>query len=352
MSLPTKTYSAMSLEQARNVPWPLPPYQGRKMGLLVDNKQIALTDLSRVVETAYKESIRDAAATLMLHLIEKATLEPSLGHLNVVTSGRSYSVRRQFALTLLQGVIMGFALAIGVIMFISSILNRSNVSVENVLKRGLNPILLAVTVIALLILAVGAYMVAMFVLDKALSHLDKKIADYRKGEEGEERTVLLISRVLDGRWHLFRNINLPGRGGDLDAVLVGPTGVWLLEIKSFSRAFRNKGATWEYQAGNQWRTARKSPSEQANGNAIRLGNFLKADGVKQWVNAAVVWANPEAPVNVENPMVAVWTMDQLPTALAGLGAGKPMPEPQRQKIIDKLTRLCEAEIEKRKQTTA
>jgi hypothetical protein len=163
---------------------------------------------------------------------------------------------------------------------------------------------------------------------------------YSKGQEGEERAVELLRQNLDGRWTLFRNVVLPGRNkADIDGVLVGAPGIWALEIKTLTGEYRNVGEQWEYRAGKSWRSVKRSPSRQARDNAIRLANFLKADGITQWVTQAVIWANMESPLSVENPATAVWTAERLPEELTNLWQGRDMGEPDRAKIVQKLAAL-------------
>lgn len=142
------------------------------------------------------------------------------------------------------------------------------------------------------------------------------------------------------------NVVLPGRNqADIDAVLVGPPGVWALEVKTFTGEYRNIGEHWEYRAGNQWKLLKASPSRQAQGNAVRLSNFFKADGLTQWVTPAVVWADSESPdespLSVENPAVAVWRFGRLPEELGNIWQGLSMPEATQARIVEKLTALCQ-----------
>jgi hypothetical protein len=179
--------------------------------------------------------------------------------------------------------------------------------------------------------------------------LDQQIDNFREGQKGEERVVEVILQTLDGNWFLFRNIQLPGRNkGDLDTVLVGPSGAWVLEIKNFSGEYRNIGEQWEYRAGNSWKLHKKSPSRQARNNAARLGNFLKADGIQLWVDAAVVWANQESRLTVENPSVAVWQLDHLPDELGNVWQEEKISATTRTRIVKKLTKLCQRQEENHK----
>src|SRR5258706_10792176 len=136
------------------------------------------------------------------------------------------------------------------------------------------------------------------------ARFEREIEQHRFGQEGEENAVQSILQTLDGDWHLFRNLTTPGRNkADLDIVLVGPPGIWALQVKNFQGTYRNRGDLWEYKQGQVWRTVSKSPSRQALNGAVRLGGFLKTDHINAFVNPAVVWANAENSIAVENPTV-------------------------------------------------
>ncbi len=128
-------------------------------------------------------------------------------------------------------------------------------------------------------------------------------------------------------------------------MLVGPSGVWALEIKTWAGTYRNVGDRWEVRTTRRWKRLRQSPGEQARRNAARLSGFFKADGIHQWVTPALIWANPESSVAVENPMVAVWTFAQLPEELGNIWQGKEIDRETRRRILQKLALLCQRERE-------
>jgi hypothetical protein len=189
------------------------------------------------------------------------------------------------------------------------------------------------------VIIVGGIWLFWYLANWVINRIENKIDNYRKGQEGEDRVVEAMRQHLDGNWTLFRNVTLPGRNkGDIDAVLVGPPGVWALEIKTFAGEYRNIGEQWEYRSGRGWNLHKPSPSRQAQGNAGRLSDFLKAGGIRQYVDKAVVWAEHIEPL-IESPSVAVWTMEHLPQALGNLWHSKTIPESDRTCIIEKLTKL-------------
>jgi len=336
--------AGLTVEQARATRWPFKSFKNRPMGDLVDTRQVGLKDLAYAIENAWDQRVRQAAIVLMAVRLNQVVEEPTTpaGSLRVVSEGKSYSERKQLAWTSVQGMIVGALLVLlilGLIQPLRFLLSSSNGpnSIQLISPGGMIALLL------LLALGLGLGGLAAHLFDTVLNKTEEQIENYRRGQEGEDRVVEAMRQNLDGNWTLFRNVTLPGRNKtDIDLVLVGPAGVWALEVKTFTGEYRNVGGHWEYKAGNRWKLSRLSPSQQAQNNAARLSSFLKAEGIKQWVTPAVVWANRESCLTVENPMVAVWTMDRLPEELGNIWQEQAIKEPMQTRIVEKLTTLCQS----------
>jgi hypothetical protein len=336
--------AGITVEQARATPWPFRPFKGQPMGDLVDARQLAIKDLGYAIESAWDERVRRAAVALAALRLNQVVDEPAppAGPLRVISAGRSYAERRQFLLTMIQGLIMGGVLGTLVPLLVQELLKPKTADPSTTLaKIFASPGSTIAFIIAVLLLA-GVAWLTVFLPTLAVKKLDRQIESHRKGQEGEERVVEVMRQNLDSDWTVFRNVTMPGRSkADMDAVLVGPPGVWALEIKNLSGVYRNVGERWEFRTGGKWKGLRRSPGRQATDNAARLGRFLEADRVKQWVNAAVVWANREGALTVQNPAVAVWEIDRLPEELGNVWQHKPIEETTRARIIEKLTTLCQ-----------
>ncbi len=340
-----KIAMGITLEKARSTPWPFSPFKGQPMGLLVDSKQLSTKDLGFAIDTAWDERVRQAAIALMLTRLDRALKEPipSAGSAKVVTGGRSYAERRETIFTLLQGIVLGFSLSIVMVLSIYAIKGFANPNPNSISFSELiaKPFGLVSLIVALVLMVVVIWLMN-YIPDQFMNRTDKKIQEYRFGQEGEDNVLQSVSQALDGNWHVFRNVRLYGRHkGDLDLVLVGPPGIWVLEVKNFNGEYRNIGDGWELRKGKTWKKALVNPSRQANNNSLNLKNFLKAENINTYVNPIVVWANPESPLTVENPMVAVWQFTQLSDELGNIWQGEKLSQTERDKIIEKLTKLCE-----------
>ena len=157
-----------------------------------------------------------------------------------------------------------------------------------------------------------------------------------------------MQQALNKNWSIYLNLLLPEKkGADMDAVLVGPAGVWVFEIKNFDGQYRNTGEQWEFMSGTKWKTA-KSPTKQAKKNAARLASFLKIGGINKnlYVNPVVVWVNIEKKPTVENALADVWTLDSLQQELIKIDQHKNKFSPDEQKNInDKLESLYKSRLE-------
>jgi hypothetical protein len=72
-----------------------------------------------------------------------------------------------------------------------------------------------------------------FVLLGAFVNSDK-VAAWREGAEGERKTARHLEGLGDAGFVVFHDRRVPGYGGNLDHVAIGPTGVWAIETKSWT----------------------------------------------------------------------------------------------------------------------
>lgn len=112
---------------------------------------------------------------------------------------------------------------------------------------------------------------------------------YKSGLTGERAVVYNISDKLGSNYSLFNDILLKDRkrSGNIDHIIVGPTGIFVIETKN------NKG-TVAYD-GYHWKGVRGNPSQQAMSNTFRIKDVLKNCEVFKekalYVNAVVLFTN-------------------------------------------------------------
>ncbi|HEX3049410.1 MAG TPA: nuclease-related domain-containing protein [Aggregatilineaceae bacterium] len=346
-STTAKKLPQMSLNDARSVIWPFRDLKGQAIGPLFDKGLLSLQDLGFAIRQAYDWRVREAARTVLLHALtqESPESENAPGPLNVVAvERRSFSERRQLIIAYLEGIILGGVsvplLIFSIWYFIHDMTSNRERSFDIPLSTPRDIIVLIIAML-ILVLGIAAPYIFFKLLERlVLDRLDEKLKLYRKGQLGEDCVLNVMYSVLDGRWWLFPNMELPGRRlGDLDFVLVGPHGMWSFEVKAYTGEYRNTGEHWEKCYGGKWHTVRKSPTRQARRNAAELGQLLSTNGIKQWVNSVVIWANPESTVSLSNPSCDVWMLDQLSQHLKALSDERPIPQTQIAQIVEVLKKI-------------
>ena len=317
------------------------------IGELLDTKQLSLKELGYAIENAWDDRVRKAAITLTLAQLKQVLEDPtpSAGFLNVVKSPeRSFSERKQLVYSFLQGVFLGIFFAAAVAVTINQIMHLTS-SETKPLPQLITTLIatpsgiLVTAIMSLLVF--GGFKLTMYLVDWVIEGLEKQINNHRLGQEGEDDVIERIRPLLDGNWYLFRNLVLPGLNkSDIDAVLIGPPGLWVLEIKTFNGKYRVIDDQWQYQKSNTWKPVKSNPTRQAVNNAVRLSEFLKSNNIKEWVTPVVVWASHESSLTIQNSTTNIWMLEQLSDEIGNLLNAQKISDANQKIIVDKLTQLC------------
>ena len=318
---------SLSLGEAQAVTWPFKNLD-RPIGMLLAENVISLHDLAYAVANAREPELRNAAAVVGAEIVRGNGSLPEIaeveaapasepvpaaklrGRLRVIASS-TYLVE-QAERKARQRTTLGWALVATA--FVAMI-------------AGLMPLILVVLGVDRLPIGWAAVSLGLLVVVwRFVPNLGELLTEQRNfvvGRKGEERVVRLLYRLLDDEWALFRNVDLPDNCGDIDGVLVGPRGIFALEVKAYSGYNRNTGFKWQRKYAGFWRTLPRNPSKQARRNAARLGEYLKRCSVNVWVEPRVVWAG-KGKLWLQRPAVLIWQVRDPAYLLEDMQKGKPV----------------------------
>jgi hypothetical protein len=351
----------MSLEEARAVPWPFKEstLKRQSMGYLLDTQQITLQDLGFAAEKAY-DRVKKASRILLLHRLQNTPDEQSglSAPLKLTTSKqRSYTAYRQLALFMSAGMIPGFMLGFATFLIIQWLYDRLtmgeierqslNATVEQLSQAPVLGVILSFVLVIGTYIAAGLiiYRIGVFLLDRFLMpRFTQTMKHLDQAQRGEDAALHTMFSVLDGRSHVFRNLHLPNSREDMDFVLVGPGGVWLIEVKTLKGQYRNQGDSWELWKRGGWRSAFIHPSKQAKRGAARLQVVLKEHGVR-WVDPYIVMADPETVFSTHEPAVPVHNLDEFGAALRSFQQQSKLSSGQVAQISSVLGHLAQGDDE-------
>lgn len=148
----------------------------------------------------------------------------------------------------------------------------------------------------------------------------RHLESFRVGREGEDLIAKQIEAQLDGHWTMFRNLDLLDKKGDIDVVLVGPAGIYALEVKTYTGNYRvEKGRYYKQTRSGHMAPMQYGPGAQAQNGARRLNNYLKLHGIvrRNFVEAVVVLAR-DVSIEIVTTATVIWTQDDIDRRLAEL----------------------------------
>jgi hypothetical protein len=137
---------------------------------------------------------------------------------------------------------------------------------------------------------------------------------WEAGTSGE-RAVARTLRELDDSYYLLNNVRLPRGRGDIDHILLGPNGVFVIETKNYSGKVMCYRDDWYRQQRKAKRDVRvDSISELTRRHTAELRKFLwKKHGFSVRVSPICVFTNPSVELELREPSVPVLRLKELTT---------------------------------------
>lgn len=137
----------------------------------------------------------------------------------------------------------------------------------------------------------------------------------RAGRNAERRVARQLARSLDHSWVLFRGYR--NARGEIDGLLLGPRGLFAIEVKHRNATVYIRGDDWQAQRFDReghsrgaripMRDARgRSPSEQLTEPVAALGRWLRENGRETPITPVVLLTHDNGRVgSLERPTVQV-----------------------------------------------
>lgn len=135
--------------------------------------------------------------------------------------------------------------------------------------------------------------------------LESQAANWERGAEGERMTAAAMAS-LPADWVVVHDLHVPGSRANVDHVVVGPNGVWVVDSKAYSGTYRlGDGTLW------RGKYPIRRETETLNFIAGSVASFLE---VPVWACFCFTHAELPEPV-VDLPTVRVCLVNWLPSVL-------------------------------------
>ncbi len=139
---------------------------------------------------------------------------------------------------------------------------------------------------------------------------------YNGGLAGEKQVANLLTHTLSDDYYLLNDLYLREGAGDIDHIVLGPNGVFVLETKNWSGHISCNGDEWQRYGKKNFSG---SPSRQVKRNAAKIQQIISGSPSLRdlgiWVEGIVVLTNIHATLHVNNPTVTILKLPQLPNHL-------------------------------------
>lgn len=173
---------------------------------------------------------------------------------------------------------------------------------------------------------------------------EKEYHILKSGVEGEKRVINILSRLPD-HYIVVHNVvvNYDGQMNELDFVVIGNNGVFVIENKNNSGTIEGDAKAPELLQSKNFRIKKfRNPIKQVGMQTYRLRGLFNKFGINQWIQPIVYFSNPEARVNIRNCEIPIFTAldiknnDIINFIITYVGSN--ISESNKQKIISAIAR--------------
>jgi len=180
------------------------------------------------------------------------------------------------------------------------------------------------------------------------------------GFSGERHVGSVLAHELPQEYAVLNGLKLPRGAGDIDHLVVGPTGVFVLETKTMvGHVVCAADGTWSRtrfgRAGARYPAYIGDPAAQAQRNIIALRNYLRQrlpalfePGRGLWIEGLLVFPHPRTELETEHSRIQALRLQDTSRHIASHTPRRPL-QPHE---VDAVVAVLLAETEQRPQPIA
>lgn len=144
--------------------------------------------------------------------------------------------------------------------------------------------------------------------------------------EAQKAIVTFFDRQLEKGYTLIRNVTLGASGITVPMILLGPPGIFAIQVTYLRGRFEAKGNAWNEESGGGYRPAGVNLIQQTSRMAAAVKAFIERQGVKLPVNVepVLIAANPGLHVESSKPAVRIVLIDGVRSFVSGLSTSPPV----------------------------
>ena len=144
--------------------------------------------------------------------------------------------------------------------------------------------------------------------------------------QAQNAIIKFFERQLEKGYTLIHNMPLGESGIIIPIILLGPTGIYVIEVSSMKGRYEAKGDTWNVEAGNQYKPAPINLIQRTTRMARALQAYIERQGVKipVTIEPVLIAGDPGLHIESVRPAIKVMMIDGIKAFVNGLVTGKPV----------------------------
>ena len=148
--------------------------------------------------------------------------------------------------------------------------------------------------------------------------------------QAQKVIINFFDRQLERGYTLIRNMTLGQSGITIPMILLGPAGIFAINITHLRGRYEAKGGSWNMQSGDGYTPASINLIQITSRMARALQAFIERQGVKLPVSIEPVLIAAEPGLHIESvgSAVRVMMIDGIKPFVSGLATGRPVLSPE------------------------
>lgn len=138
--------------------------------------------------------------------------------------------------------------------------------------------------------------------------------------QAQKAIITFFDRQLEKGYTLIRNMTLGASGIVVPMILLGPTGIYVIDVTFLRGRYEARGNAWNEEAGDGYKPAEVNLIQRTLRMANAVKKFIERQGVKLPVSIepVLISGNPGMHIESVKPAIRVLMIDGIKSFVAGL----------------------------------
>ena len=144
--------------------------------------------------------------------------------------------------------------------------------------------------------------------------------------EAQSAIIKYFDRQLEKGYTLIRNMPLGQSGIVVPMILLGPTGIYVIEVSHLRGRYEARGDTWNVESGDQYKPAPVNLIQRTMRMARALQTYIERQGVRipVTIDSVLIAGDPGLHIESVRPAIKVMMIDGIKAFVNGLVSGSPV----------------------------